>query len=162
MTALPFCRLSLIPHFASQNLLQNGEAIKCPRCDIIVQKKDGCDWLCCVMCKTEICWVTKQARWGPNVTCPTTTFQNVGPSANCRAANSTLTCFDCHRAGATRLEAAGAASITSFAIPTARTATDVDQPVNAETAAAESIQPPLCLALFFCQVPERTTAEYVR
>lgn len=53
---------------SSQNMLQNGEAMKCPRCDIIVQKKDGCDWLCCLMCKTEICWVTKQARWGPNVT----------------------------------------------------------------------------------------------
>ncbi|KAJ0068308.1 hypothetical protein NL108_004668, partial [Boleophthalmus pectinirostris] len=46
-------------------MLQNGEAMKCPRCDIIVQKKDGCDWICCLMCKTEICWVTKQARWGP-------------------------------------------------------------------------------------------------
>lgn len=41
--------------------------MKCPRCDIIVQKKDGCDWICCLMCRTEICWVTKQARWGPNV-----------------------------------------------------------------------------------------------
>ncbi|XP_029286734.1 ranBP-type and C3HC4-type zinc finger-containing protein 1 [Cottoperca gobio] len=49
-----------------ESLLQNGEAMKCPRCDIIVQKKDGCDWICCLMCKTEICWVTKQARWGPN------------------------------------------------------------------------------------------------
>ncbi|XP_038160140.1 ranBP-type and C3HC4-type zinc finger-containing protein 1 [Cyprinodon tularosa] len=49
-----------------ENMLQNGEAMKCPRCDIIVQKKDGCDWICCLMCKTEICWVTKQARWGPN------------------------------------------------------------------------------------------------
>ncbi|KAK2861855.1 hypothetical protein Q5P01_001388 [Channa striata] len=48
-----------------ENMLQNGEAMKCPRCDIIVQKKDGCDWICCLMCKTEICWVTKQARWGP-------------------------------------------------------------------------------------------------
>lgn len=47
-------------------MLKNGEAMKCPRCDIVVQKKDGCDWICCVMCKTEICWVTKQARWGPN------------------------------------------------------------------------------------------------
>ncbi|KAM7422960.1 hypothetical protein PAMA_010816 [Pampus argenteus] len=49
-----------------ENLIQNGEAMNCPRCDIIVQKKDGCDWICCLMCKTEICWVTKQARWGPN------------------------------------------------------------------------------------------------
>lgn len=52
---------------SSQNMLLNGEAMKCPRCDVIVQKKDGCDWICCLMCKTEICWVTKQARWGPNV-----------------------------------------------------------------------------------------------
>lgn len=49
-----------------ESMLKNGEAMKCPRCDIIVQKKDGCDWICCLMCKTEICWVTKQARWGPN------------------------------------------------------------------------------------------------
>ncbi|XP_028855071.1 ranBP-type and C3HC4-type zinc finger-containing protein 1 isoform X2 [Denticeps clupeoides] len=47
-----------------QTLLQNGEAMHCPRCKVIVQKKDGCDWICCLMCKTEICWVTKQARWG--------------------------------------------------------------------------------------------------
>ncbi|XP_041836123.1 ranBP-type and C3HC4-type zinc finger-containing protein 1 [Melanotaenia boesemani] len=49
-----------------ESMLQNGEAMKCPRCDVIVQKKDGCDWICCLMCRTEICWVTKQARWGPN------------------------------------------------------------------------------------------------
>lgn len=48
-----------------ENMLQSGEAMKCPKCQVIVQKKDGCDWICCLMCKTEICWVTKQARWGP-------------------------------------------------------------------------------------------------
>ncbi|KAJ3603013.1 hypothetical protein NHX12_030757 [Muraenolepis orangiensis] len=46
-------------------MLQSGEAMKCPSCDVTMQKKSGCDWICCVMCKTEICWVTKQARWGP-------------------------------------------------------------------------------------------------
>ncbi|XP_067271711.1 ranBP-type and C3HC4-type zinc finger-containing protein 1 [Pseudorasbora parva] len=46
-------------------LLRNGEAMNCPKCQVIVQKKDGCDWIRCLMCKTEICWVTKQARWGP-------------------------------------------------------------------------------------------------
>ncbi|XP_072521848.1 ranBP-type and C3HC4-type zinc finger-containing protein 1 [Salminus brasiliensis] len=46
-------------------LVANGEAMYCPKCKVIVQKKDGCDWICCLMCKTEICWVTKQARWGP-------------------------------------------------------------------------------------------------
>ncbi|XP_056293591.1 ranBP-type and C3HC4-type zinc finger-containing protein 1 [Pseudoliparis swirei] len=49
-----------------ESLLKNGEAMKCPRCNIVIQKKDGCDWICCLMCKTEVCWVTKQARWGPN------------------------------------------------------------------------------------------------
>ncbi|KAJ8259565.1 hypothetical protein GJAV_G00170890 [Gymnothorax javanicus] len=46
-------------------MLQTGQAMRCPKCQIIVQKKDGCDWICCVMCKTEMCWVTRQARWGP-------------------------------------------------------------------------------------------------
>ncbi|KAJ8412170.1 hypothetical protein AAFF_G00144370 [Aldrovandia affinis] len=46
-------------------MLQTGEAMHCPKCKIIVQKKDGCDWICCVMCKTEMCWVTRQSRWGP-------------------------------------------------------------------------------------------------
>lgn len=53
--------------FPFQQLLKNGEAMNCPKCQVIVQKKDGCDWICCLMCKTEICWVTKQARWGPQV-----------------------------------------------------------------------------------------------
>ncbi|CAB1353926.1 unnamed protein product, partial [Coregonus sp. 'balchen'] len=39
-----------------ESLLQNGEAMHCPKCKVIVQKKDGCDWICCLMCKTEICW----------------------------------------------------------------------------------------------------------
>ena len=53
--------------FPFQALIDNGEAMYCPKCKVIVQKKDGCDWICCLMCKTEICWVMKQARWGPNV-----------------------------------------------------------------------------------------------
>ena len=39
----------------------------CPQCKIMIQKKNGCDWLQCMMCKTEICWVTKGPRWGPRV-----------------------------------------------------------------------------------------------
>uniref|UniRef100_UPI00398E7214 ranBP-type and C3HC4-type zinc finger-containing protein 1-like n=1 Tax=Pristiophorus japonicus TaxID=55135 RepID=UPI00398E7214 len=46
-------------------LLDRGDAMHCPKCKIVVQKKDGCDWMCCTMCRTEICWVTKGARWGP-------------------------------------------------------------------------------------------------
>ncbi|XP_071958275.1 ranBP-type and C3HC4-type zinc finger-containing protein 1-like isoform X2 [Antedon mediterranea] len=47
-------------------MVRNGDAMHCPKCKIIVQKKDGCDWVRCTMCKTEICWVTKGPRWGPN------------------------------------------------------------------------------------------------
>ncbi|XP_033124748.1 ranBP-type and C3HC4-type zinc finger-containing protein 1-like isoform X2 [Anneissia japonica] len=47
-------------------LVRKGDAMHCPKCKIIVQKKDGCDWVRCTMCKTEICWVTKGPRWGPN------------------------------------------------------------------------------------------------
>ena len=39
----------------------------CPTCHIVVMKKEGCDWIRCSMCKTEICWVTKGPRWGPEV-----------------------------------------------------------------------------------------------
>lgn len=55
------------PH---QTLVQLGEAMHCPTCHIIVQKKDGCDWIRCTVCQTEICWVTKGPRWGPGVSTP--------------------------------------------------------------------------------------------
>ncbi|XP_069771235.1 ranBP-type and C3HC4-type zinc finger-containing protein 1 isoform X2 [Narcine bancroftii] len=48
-----------------QTLVQTGEAMHCPKCRIIVQKKGGCDWIRCPICHTEICWVTKKCRWGP-------------------------------------------------------------------------------------------------
>lgn len=48
-------------------MVQKGDAMHCPKCKIIVQKKDGCDWIRCSMCKTEICWATKGPRWGPKV-----------------------------------------------------------------------------------------------
>lgn len=56
-------------HFIShkQTLVQSGEAMRCPQCGIIVQKRDGCDWLRCTVCHTEICWVTRGPRWGPRV-----------------------------------------------------------------------------------------------
>ncbi|KAM3841627.1 sharpin isoform 2-T2 [Vipera latastei] len=46
-------------------LVQLGEAMHCPACRIVVQKKGGCDWIRCPVCQTEICWVTKGPRWGP-------------------------------------------------------------------------------------------------
>ncbi|KAF5297692.1 hypothetical protein FQA39_LY12023 [Lamprigera yunnana] len=48
-----------------EELVNKGEAIKCPMCHVILMKKWGCDWLRCSMCKTEICWVTRGPRWGP-------------------------------------------------------------------------------------------------
>uniref|UniRef100_A0A674GUJ2 RANBP2-type and C3HC4-type zinc finger containing 1 n=1 Tax=Taeniopygia guttata TaxID=59729 RepID=A0A674GUJ2_TAEGU len=49
----------------TRDMLQRGEAMHCPTCHIVVQKKDGCDWIRCTVCQTEICWVTKGPRWGP-------------------------------------------------------------------------------------------------
>ncbi|KAF5282821.1 hypothetical protein FQR65_LT02818 [Abscondita terminalis] len=48
-----------------EEMVNKGEAIKCPTCHVILMKKWGCDWLRCSMCKTEICWVTRGPRWGP-------------------------------------------------------------------------------------------------
>lgn len=53
--------------FFPQQMVKDGDAMHCPSCQIVVQKKDGCDWIRCSVCKTEICWATKQARWGPKV-----------------------------------------------------------------------------------------------
>ena len=53
--------------FSPQGLITTGEALNCPSCQVILLKKWGCDWVRCTYCRTEICWVTKQLRWGPNV-----------------------------------------------------------------------------------------------
>lgn len=78
-----------------EDLIEKKRAMKCPKCQvcrtfrlfrytrriirvhfshfvghwfsqIVIMKRDGCDWVQCSMCRLEICWVTKQARWGPN------------------------------------------------------------------------------------------------
>jgi len=49
-----------------EGLITTGEALNCPSCQVILLKKWGCDWVRCTYCRTEICWVTKQLRWGPN------------------------------------------------------------------------------------------------
>ena len=51
----------------SQKMIQQGEAMNCTQCGVIVQKKEGCDWIKCSVCKTELCWATKGPRWGPKV-----------------------------------------------------------------------------------------------
>ncbi|KAI5736701.1 hypothetical protein M8J76_006241 [Diaphorina citri] len=48
------------------DMVERGEAMACPQCHVVLMKKWGCDWLRCSMCKTEICWVTRGPRWGPN------------------------------------------------------------------------------------------------
>ncbi|XP_069507053.1 ranBP-type and C3HC4-type zinc finger-containing protein 1 [Ambystoma mexicanum] len=50
---------------ALATMVQQGIAMLCPQCKIIIQKKDGCDWIKCAVCHTELCWVTKGPRWGP-------------------------------------------------------------------------------------------------
>lgn len=48
-----------------ENMVKEGKAMFCPKCNVIVMKRWGCDWLKCSVCQTEICWITKQPRWGP-------------------------------------------------------------------------------------------------
>lgn len=47
---------------AIDNLVAAGTAMKCPRCEIAVQKTEGCDFLICATCKLELCWRTKKPR----------------------------------------------------------------------------------------------------
>lgn len=49
-----------------EGLITTGEALQCPSCQVILLKKWGCDWVRCTYCRTEICWITRQLRWGPN------------------------------------------------------------------------------------------------
>ncbi|XP_068693963.1 ranBP-type and C3HC4-type zinc finger-containing protein 1-like [Montipora foliosa] len=51
-----------------EGMVAGGNAMHCPRCNIILVKKDGCDWMKCSMCRTEICWATRGPRWGPGGT----------------------------------------------------------------------------------------------
>ena len=65
-TQLLYCMMMSL--FVCQDMIKNGEAMYCPNdnCRLIIQKKDGCDWIQC-SCGMEICWVTKGPRWGPMV-----------------------------------------------------------------------------------------------
>ena len=56
-----------ICYIVFQGMVKGGEAMRCPQCEIILLKKDGCDWMKCSMCRTEICWATRGPRWGPAV-----------------------------------------------------------------------------------------------
>lgn len=54
-------------HNFMKDLIEKGEALNCPSCQVLLLKKWGCDWVRCTYCRTEICWVTRQLRWGPGV-----------------------------------------------------------------------------------------------
>ncbi len=46
-----------------QNLIENGIIMKCPRCEIYLEKRDtGCDFIRCYYCKLDICFITRQPR----------------------------------------------------------------------------------------------------
>lgn len=49
-----------------KKLVKKKDAMHCPNCNIIILKKEGCDWVRCTMCSLEICWVTQKPRWGPD------------------------------------------------------------------------------------------------
>lgn len=48
------------------NMVKGGVAMLCPKCAALIEKDAGCDFVTCSLCKTDICWVTKGPRWGPN------------------------------------------------------------------------------------------------
>ncbi|KAL7642494.1 UNVERIFIED_CONTAM: hypothetical protein RMT77_007055 [Armadillidium vulgare] len=47
------------------DIIRRGDGMPCPQCSIMLVRKWGCDWMRCPMCRTEICWVTRMPRWGP-------------------------------------------------------------------------------------------------
>lgn len=74
-----------------KTLVRSGEAMHCPQCGIIVQKKEGCDWLRCTVCHTEICWVTRGPRWGPGGPGDTSGGCRCNPKQRCHPK-----CSNCH------------------------------------------------------------------
>ena len=49
-----------------QELIKSGCIMRCPNCNILLEKQDsGCQFMRCYICKVDICYVTRQARWGP-------------------------------------------------------------------------------------------------
>lgn len=50
---------------AMENMLASGEAMRCPKCNVLLEKIAGCDYITCSMCKTGVCWITRGPRWGP-------------------------------------------------------------------------------------------------
>ena len=48
------------------NLTKEGSILKCPKCGVFIERyKGACQFVRCYFCKLDICWLTKQPRWGP-------------------------------------------------------------------------------------------------
>ncbi|PAA53161.1 hypothetical protein BOX15_Mlig014046g1, partial [Macrostomum lignano] len=75
-----------------EDMLQSGEAMKCPKCQVFLSKREGCDWLMCSVCRTEICWATRGPRWGPGGQGDTS------GGCRCRVNNKRChpNCMNCH------------------------------------------------------------------
>ncbi|KAK8771234.1 hypothetical protein V5799_025525 [Amblyomma americanum] len=48
-----------------EEMLKTEQAMRCPQCRVVIIKRSGCDFMVCTSCKTQLCWATKGARWGP-------------------------------------------------------------------------------------------------
>lgn len=57
---------NLVAEQTLKDLVDSGQAMRCPTCLAVLSKTDGCDWMVCAGCSTEICWATRGPRWGPN------------------------------------------------------------------------------------------------
>lgn len=64
--------------------------MNCPTCKVLIESGKGCDWIRCLLCKTEICWATKGPRWGPKVTTPPILYNN-----NDCIDRSLISCVEC-------------------------------------------------------------------
>ncbi|XP_075230125.1 uncharacterized protein LOC142329417 [Lycorma delicatula] len=74
-------------------MIASKEAMNCPGCSVVIMKLEGCDWMQCLMCKTEICWATLGPRWGPEGRGDTT------GGCRCRANGGPpchINCRNCH------------------------------------------------------------------
>ncbi|XP_075533082.1 uncharacterized protein LOC142566143 isoform X4 [Dermacentor variabilis] len=49
-----------------EEMLKTQQAMRCPQCRVVIIKRSGCDFMVCSSCKTQLCWATRGARWGPN------------------------------------------------------------------------------------------------
>lgn len=47
---------------AIEDLITTNQAMRCPRCNVVVMKISGCDFIKCTVCELGICWITRKPR----------------------------------------------------------------------------------------------------